>query len=111
MKGGKGMTCDNVCADSGRVCNSAQQSSLTSNTLVAAAFLEAGYTCKSFHGDRSYPGTPFSKETDNDDCAPMSSGSTSSCTGNEYSYNSPLCYCEAGKKYFFSCNLRTRVSI
>ena len=93
------MTCDNVCAESGRVCNSAQQSSLTSNTLVAAAFLEAGYTCKSFLTARSYPGTPFCMETANDLCAPMSSGSTSSCTGNKYSGHAALCYCEAGNKH------------
>lgn len=94
VKGPDGSTCDAVCGDIGRVCDPAQQSSLTTNALVAAAFAEAGYTCRSFHGARNYAGTPFSKGTSGDDCAPFLAGSTqSSCTGNAYGHHAPLCAC------------------
>ena len=56
------------------MCDSDAQTRLNTNEKVKAAFAEAGYTCKTFHGGRSYPGTPFSKGGNTEDCAPFSAG-------------------------------------
>ena len=59
---------------------------------------EAGHTCKGFHGARDYPGTPFSKGKDGEDCGPITQGSKSVCDGNKYDSHRALCYCEISKK-------------
>ena len=74
------------------------QSTITTNELVANAFLEAGYTCKGFHGAREYAGAPFSQGETGLDCAPLRSDATSVCTKPKYDHRSPLCYCEAGNQ-------------
>ena len=96
MKGGDGKPCKEVCAALGRTCNSDQQSTLTTNDLVGNAFLKAGYSCRSFHMEANYAGAPFSTGRNNDDCAPITAGSRSSCTGNLYPHHSALCYCDGG---------------
>ena len=98
IKGENGQTCNEVCQAVGKQCNAKAQSSLDTNEKVAAAFLEAGYTCKSFHGQRGYAGTPFSTGRTEEDCAPMTSGGSKSvCDGNSHSNHAPLCYCEVEK--------------
>lgn len=96
VKGPNGSNCGKVCSDINKQCNGAKPATLDTNEKVAAAFKEAGYTCKSFHGARDYDGTPFSKATSGDDCAPFSAGSSkqSSCSNNHYGHHSPLCYCD-----------------
>ena len=74
---------------------------LTTNEKVAAAFKMAGYTCRSFHGARNYAGTPFSKATPNDDCAPWTAGTPASsinCNANSYGHHAPLCACKAAEE-------------
>ena len=96
MKGDNGQTCNEVCVAFGKSCNSDKQSTLTTNELVANAFLVAGYNCKSFHSDSSSAGAPYSTGRDNDDCAPITAGTTSICTNNKNETHAPLCYCNAG---------------
>ena len=91
-----GETCDQVCYETGRVCSSNKQSSLTTNKLLAKAMDEAGHTCKGFHGPRDYAGTPFSKGKEGEDCGPISKGSKSVCDENRIKGHRPLCYCELG---------------
>ena len=95
MKGGAGQACNEACGALGKVCNSTMQSTITTNELVANAFLEAGYSCKSFHPPRGYAGVPFSQGTSND-CAPINSGATSVCTTPYFNFLSALCYCDGG---------------
>ena len=93
--GAKGEVCNTVCGRKGLVCNGDKGTKLTTNALVGAAFKEAGYTCKGYHGPRDYAGTPFSTGR-TDDCAPFiaSSKAKSSCTANNAQTHAPLCYCE-----------------
>ena len=94
VKGSDGSNCDSVCSAVGSTCNSAMQSILTSNELVADAFAQAGYTCLGFHGARDYAGAPFSTGRNPDDCAPITAGGTlSSCASNPNGNHAPLCYC------------------
>ena len=96
IKGKNGQNCDQVCGEVGKKCNAERQSSLDTNKKVADAFLQAGYTCKTFHRSEDYPGTPFSTGRSGDDCAPMKTGGKKSvCNGNKYSWHAPLCYCTA----------------
>merc|ERR1719204_3094191 len=94
IKGMNGQNCDQVCGEVGKMCNAEEQSSLDTKQKVAAAFLQAGYTCKSFHRSRRYPGTPFSTGRRKDDCAPMRRGKKSVCHGNQHRHHAPLCYCQ-----------------
>ena len=100
IKGESGQTCNEVCQAVGKQCNAEAQSSLDTNEKVAAAFLEAGYTCKSFvPNGRDYAGTPFSTGRSRDDCAPMkTSGKKSVCNGNRNRWHAPLCFC-TGTQY------------
>ena len=91
--GEKKITCDQVCQQEGLVCDASAQSALTSQTALDAAFKQAGYTCKGFHGPRNYAGTPFSTGRDGDDCAPLMSGAQSVCDDNFLARHAPLCYC------------------
>lgn len=50
-------------------------------------------TCQSCHPARDYAGTPFAKKQSDGDCAPITTGSTSSCSSNGYDNHYPLCYC------------------
>lgn len=94
-KGQDGDICDKVCSEVNGQCDSATMSTLTSNKAVGDAFKEAGYTCRSFHAARDYAGTPFSKNTRNDDCAPIKeNGKAPSCTANRFGHHAPLCYCK-----------------
>ena len=95
VRGDKGQTCEETCSGLGRTCDSEEQSKLTTNEKVAAAFLKAGYTCKNFYVDgRDYAGTPFSSPTNNDrDCARMKKGSESVCNANNHGHHYPLCFC------------------
>ena len=98
--GDRGKTCDDTCSKIGRVCNAAKQSMLTTNKLVQEKMQEAGYTCKGFHGSRSYAGTPFSTGRKNDDCAPISKIGKLVCNANKYGNkhgHRALCYCEGLK--------------
>jgi len=94
--GDQGADCGATCAKTERVCSGAEGATLTTNELVGAAFAEAGYTCLSYHDPRDYAGTPFSKETTGDDCAPFiaSSSKISSCSENAAGHHTPLCYCK-----------------
>jgi len=92
IKGPNGKDCNSVCQSKGRACNSGRMSALQSNAKVGAAFRAAGYTCKGYHGPRSYAGTPFSTAR-GDDCAPVTAGKTVSCTGNAAGHHSALCCC------------------
>ena len=97
VKANFGQTCDGACQARGQKCDANKQSELTSNEAVAAAFKEAGYTCKStFHGARDYAGTPFSSGRSNGDCAPLRPGAKSVCNKLEYNSIAPLCYCVGG---------------
>jgi hypothetical protein len=95
FKGENGESCDAVCSKVGRSCDSAAQTALNTNDLVAAAFKEAGYECKSFHGPRDYSGTPFSTARAGDDCAPFISGSSkqSTCAEAGPGHHSAICRC------------------
>ena len=97
VKGGNGQVCDAVCASRGYGgCDKTQMAGLTTNEKVAEAFLSAGYTCRSFHAARNYAGTPFSKATAADDCAPVIPGTAASvinCDTNKYAHHAPLCAC------------------
>merc|ERR1719210_1003470 len=94
IMGPDGAICDDVCGETGLVCNQGRQSALTTNDLVEAAFAAAGYICRGFHGTRSYAGVPFSTGR-RDDCAPIRAGAVSTCSANGHSAHAPLCYCEA----------------
>ena len=94
IKGGDGKTCDQVCNAEDLTCDANKQSELTTNAAVAAAFKEAGYTCKSFHDARDYAGTPFSTGRAFDDCAPVEAGAKSVCNKNDKSQHAALCHCK-----------------
>jgi len=96
VKGDNGSTCDQTCANIQMIADASELNKLTTNELVGEAFKKAGYTCRSFHGKRSYPGTPFSKATPNDDCAPVIPGSSVVTNRNSHGHHSPLCYCSQG---------------
>ena len=89
--GSDGQTCDSVCSTAGPTCDSTAPTTLTTNTLVAAAMVEAGHSCSRYHAPRSYPGTPFVKY--GSDCAPWDTngGSVSSCTENRYGHHMHPC--------------------
>ena len=75
IKGANGQSCDQVCNAQGLTCDASKQSELTSDEAVAAAFKEAGYTCKSFvPTGRDYPGTPYSTGRAHDDCVALRAG-------------------------------------
>ncbi|CAE7511382.1 unnamed protein product [Symbiodinium necroappetens] len=97
VKGGNGQVCNAVCASRGYGgCDKTQMAGLTTNEKVAEAFLSAGYTCRSFHAARNYAGTPFSKATASDDCAPVIPGTAASiinCDTNAFVHHAPLCAC------------------
>ena len=88
-------TCDEVCSEVGRKCNSERQSTLITNELVAEKMLEAGHICKGYHDCRTYAGAPFSTGR-SDDCAPICQGTKSVCNENHAigDGHRPLCYCE-----------------
>ena len=88
-------TCDEVCSEVGRKCNSERQSTLITNELVAEKMLEAGHVCKGYFAKcRSYAGAPFSTGR-SDDCVPICQGTKSVCNANgSPSGHRPLCYCE-----------------
>ena len=94
VKGANGQDCNTVCGNLGRVCNADKQSALTTDKVLLAAFLDAGYTCQSFGGTRNYAGTPFSTGRAGDDCYGVTAGSHVGCSGNSYGHHSALCRCE-----------------
>ena len=99
--GPNGKSCDEVCADNDRLCTSnsiEKQSSLTTNKLLAASMLEAGYSCKGFRVGTGMVGSPYSTGRTNDDCTPIIKGTKSVCNENENPRNRALCYCEKGMK-------------
>ena len=96
VKGNNGATCDQTCANIQMIADASELNKLTTNALVGEAFKKAGYTCRSFHGKRNYAGTPFSKNTPNDDCAPVIPGSSVVTNMNGAHHHSPLCYCSQG---------------
>jgi len=100
LMGGNGDTCDKVCSSNGfEGCDKTKMVALTSNEKVGAAFKEAGYTCRGFHGARNYAGTPFSTSR-NDDCAPVTAGTSASalsCDKNNHGHHKPLCACKGRK--------------
>jgi len=94
VKGANGKNCNEVCSGAGGSCDSAMQSSLTTDDKVKDAFASVGYTCKGFHPAENYDGAPFSTGRE-DDCAPIKAGGrASSCTGNIYGHHAALCYCK-----------------
>ena len=93
VMGDTGKTCNQVCGDRDQECNVEEMNKLTSTEKVGAAFESAGYTCRSFHAPRDYPGTPFSTGRTNDDCAPLLPNSSVTCSGNIYGHHSVLCFC------------------
>lgn len=101
IKGRRGSSCEDTCAKAHRSCDPEMQSTIDTCELVKAAFKEAGYECKGCHEARSYDGTPFStgrpirKSDRDDDCAPISPGTKSSCKRNDVQpLHSPLCACK-----------------
>ena len=102
FKGQNGQVCNSVCKSNGfSTCDAEKMAELTTNEKVAVAFKMAGYTCRSFHGARNYAGTPFSKATSNDDCAPWTAGTPASsinCNANSYGHHAPLCACKSAKQ-------------
>jgi len=101
--GRKGEVCDDVCGD--LICESAAQTALTTNQLVAEAFREAGYECNGFHEPREYEGSPFATERDGEDCAPFDAESNkmSSCSENAVSHHRPLCRCTSRQLTHLGC--------
>ena len=108
VKGSTGSNCDDTCGNLNLQCDSPAQSVLTTNELVADAFLQAGYVCNGFHSAQGYAGAPFSTGRDPDDCAPFVSGGTGSthteyiqsfCAGNSHSNHAPLCHCVGDSDY------------
>ena len=96
--GDTGETCQDACTKMGSNCNAEKQSSLTTNELLDAAMLEAGYKCKGFaNKPSSHDGAPFSTNRQGDDCTPITNGTVSSCTNNKSRRRRSLCYCEKGK--------------
>ena len=96
--GDRGKTCEQACAKTDTTCNAEKQSSLTTNELLGAAMMQAGYTCKSFASkSSSKDGAPLSTNRRSGDCTPITPGTVSSCTKNEVRRYKPLCYCEKGK--------------
>jgi len=106
VKGGNGQTCNAVCSAAGQgSCVKSRMAELTTNEKVAAAFSEAGYTCKSFHAPRDYAGTPFSTGRSGDDCTPVIPGTAASqisCDENKLSHHSALCACETDEVHYDS---------
>jgi hypothetical protein len=93
--GTAGQVCSSVCSDIGQTCNSARPAALTTNTLVGAAFLEAGHTCGSYSATQAtYAGAPFSSTIHGNECVAFGDSGTSSCTENLFAHHLALCYCE-----------------
>ena len=88
----KGANCNDVCAKSGRTCNAAEQSKLTTKELMEDAMVKAGQPCDVNNSDH-IAGSPFFRPSAND-CYFLSPGHTSVCDGNKNSGHNPLCYCE-----------------
>ena len=90
--GENGETCQSVCNKTGRICNQAEQSKLTSPELLAKAMLEAGHTCSIIKDHRDYAGTPFYSSS-SDGCVYLTPGATSVCDSISYGHHRALCYC------------------
>jgi len=97
VMGKAGTTCDATCSAMGNTCDVLELNKLTTNELLGAAFNQAGYKCKGFHAARSYAGTPFSTGR-SDDCAPVEKGKKVTCSSNQNSKHSPLCFCKNANK-------------
>eukprot|EP00439_Symbiodinium_sp_Y106_P057072 s365_g8.t1 len=90
--------CNDVCKANGfRSCDKQKMAALDSNDKVKAAFAKVGHVCKSFHASRNYPGAPFITGRKNDDCTPVTSGTSASalsCSKVRHSNTAPLCACK-----------------
>jgi len=96
-KGNPGQNCNQVCTALGQTCDAVKQTCISTQEEVERAFTEAGYTCASTGGSRSYEGAPFSTGRAGDDCYWFQGDATSQhsvCTGNRFAWHSPLCYCK-----------------
>jgi len=115
IKGATGSTCDATCGAVGLMCDSDAQTRLNTNEKVKAAFAQAGYTCKSFASESSYPGSPFSTGRDNDDCSAFKVGKhpslkspfASVCGSNQISVHAPLCSCRSSNGRLGCCPANT----
>ena len=87
-----GANCNDVCARSGRTCNAAEQSKLTTKELMEDAMVKAGQPC-TVTKNRGYAGSPFFRPKAGD-CFFLTPGSTSICDDNLHIFHDPLCYCE-----------------
>jgi len=90
-----GSTCDATCSASDKKCNSKLQKFLTSSELVAKAFWEAGYKCKSFGKPQVYG--PASTGRSHDDCygwLETAENAEPNCFENKHSHRM-LCVCSA----------------
>ena len=98
IRGPDGAYCNNVCKDNGfKKCNKQEMAKITTKDLIKAKMKEAGYTCKSVGGHRSYSGSPFSTNRAGDDCyyySPGTAASSINCDHNSYGHHAPLCYCD-----------------
>eukprot|EP01084_Bolivina_argentea_P299133 515609_1 len=89
-----GETCDETCRALSRTCNAVKQSTITSYSAIQTAFAEAGYTCQSSGGHRSYAGSPFSTGLGSADCYYLTPGEQSVCNSNQNTGHDLLCRCE-----------------
>jgi len=92
--GNKNEACQSVCAKTGRVCNSQEQSKITTKDLFEDAMKKAGHrSCQKFV-QRDYSGVPLIAN-DGKTCVYLNWGAKSVCDDVKYDDHSPICYCEA----------------
>ena len=75
----------------GLVCNSDEQSKITTEELFQNAILDAGVTCDNYDS-RDYAGTPFFNKGA---CRYLKAGKESVCDENKESHHRALCYCDS----------------
>ena len=90
--GNKNEACQSVCAKTGRVCNSQEQSKITTKDLFEDAMKKAGHrSCQKFV-QRDYSGVPLIAN-DGKTCVYLNWGAKSVCDDVKYDDHSPICYC------------------
>merc|ERR1712153_232096 len=105
VKGVNGANCDDTCSALDKTCDTSYMDALTTNELVGEAFEKAGYSGRSFHTKRDYPGSPFSTSRNGDDCAPVVPGSNVVSNGNTYGHHAALCSCVSAPAVIEYCAL------
>merc|ERR1712179_420155 len=91
--GNKNESCESVCAKTERVCNSDEQSKITTEDLFEDAMKKAGHrSCQKFI-HRDYSGVPLIADNGKT-CVYLTSGAKSVCHDVKFAPHRPLCYCE-----------------